>query len=161
MMTPLNEWAQRHGVSAAAVADLHAVLMSAVPQPISEATGSEAAAQQRIRLEAPRHGVRLWRNNVGACMDDRGNHIRYGLANESTAMNKVIKSSDLIGITPLTILPEHVGGVIGIFTAIECKRPGWTYRAAAREQAQLSFMQVVIGLGGYAQFATDPKDIWS
>lgn len=161
-MTPaINEWAQRHGITAEALTDLHAVLMSAVPQPSGDATGSEAAAQQRIRLEAPHHGVRLWRNNVGACMDDRGNHIRYGLANESTAMNKVVKSSDLIGITPMTVKPEHVGGVIGVFTAIECKRPGWKYRANGREQAQLSFMQIVIGLGGFAQFATDPKEIWS
>ena len=161
-MTPaINQWAAKHGVSAEAVADLHAVLMSAVPQPVSDATGSEAAAQQRIRLEAPHHGVRLWRNNVGACMDDRGNHIRYGLANESTAMNKVVKSHDLIGITPMTVKPEHVGGILGIFTSIECKRPGWQYKGTAREVGQLNWAQIVIGLGGFAQFACDPGDIWS
>ena len=159
--TMINEWARRHGVSQAAVADLHVLLMSAVPESTDTATGSEAAAQQRIRLEAPEQGVRLWRNNVGACMDDNGNFIRYGLANESSAMNKKIKSSDLIGITPITVLPEHVGGTLGLFTAVECKRPGWRYRSQPREQAQLAFMQVVIALGGIAQFATDPCDIWT
>lgn len=174
MIPLINEWARRHGVSTEAVSDLHNVLMSAVPQQMSDVTGSEAAAQQRIRLAAPHHGVRLWRNNVGAtpsseqhscphCLNhftEQKQPVRYGLANESTAMNKVIKSSDLIGITPLTVRPEHVGGVIGVFTAIECKRPGWKYKAIAREQAQLSFMQVVIGLGGFAQFATDPSEVW-
>lgn len=157
-MTPINEWAARHGITPDALADLHTII---IPQSSPGVTGSEAAAQQRIRLEAPKHGVRLWRNNVGACMDERGNHIRYGLANESRAMNKVIKSSDLIGITPMTVRPEHVGGVVGVFTAIECKRPGWLYKGSPREKAQMSFMQVVIGMGGFAQFATDPGDIWS
>lgn len=159
-MTPINEWAARHGISAAALADLSEVLNSPVIETTPDATGSEAAGQQRIRLEAPHHGVRLWRNNVGACEDEHGNHIRYGLANESKAMNSVVKSSDLIGITPMVIKPEHVGATLGVFTAIECKRPGWQYRASPREQAQLSFMQIVIGLGGFAQFATDPGDIW-
>jgi len=66
----------------------------------------------------------------------------------------------VIGITPMTVMSAHVGGVIGVFTAIECKRPGWHYTGNPREQAQMSFMQVVIGLGGFAQFATDPEDIW-
>lgn len=156
----LNEWAARYSIPSQALAELHQVLMSAVPPTNSTPGKSEASAQQQIRLDAPRHGVRLWRNNVGACVDDRGNHVRYGLANESPAMNKVIKSSDLIGITPVTILPEHVGGVFGVFTAIECKRPGWNYKGNPREQAQLSFLQLVIGLGGIAQFATSPGDIW-
>jgi len=175
-MTPaINQWAQRHGITADALTDLHAVLMSAVPQPSGDATGSEAAAQQRIRLEAPHHGVRLWRNNVGATPSSEQhqcpychNHfteqkqpVRYGLANESTAMNKVVKSHDLIGITPMTVKPEHVGGILGIFTSIECKRPGWQYKGTTREIGQLNWAQIVIGLGGFAQFATDPGEVWS
>lgn len=160
-MTPINAWAARHGISAEALADLQGVLMSAVPTVTSEPGSSEAAAQQQIRLEAPKHGVRLWRNNVGACMDDRGNHVRYGLANESPAMNKQVKSADLIGITPVTITPQHIGAVLGVFTSIECKRPGWRYKGNGREQAQLAWAQLIIGLGGFAQFATDPGDIWN
>lgn len=157
---PLTVWQQRHGITEQALRELQQILAGAVPTVTSNATGGEAAGQQRIRLAAPAHGVRLWRNNVGACTDDRGNHIRYGLANESTAMNRAVKSADLIGITPVTITPAMVGGSLGVFTSIECKRPGWQYKATAREQAQLSWAQLVIGLGGFAQFATDPGDIW-
>jgi hypothetical protein len=161
MIPPLAEWQQRHGVSAEAMIELQRVLTDAVPAaPAPEATGSEAAGQQRIRLTAPTHGVRLWRNNVGACVDERGNHIRYGLANESTAMNRKLKSADLIGITPVTITPAMVGAVLGVFTSIECKRPGWKYKANAREQAQLSWAELILSMGGFAQFATDPADIW-
>lgn len=159
-MPDLTAWALRHNISPQAVADLQATLMAAIPTPNHVATGSEAAAQQRIRLAAPKQGVRLWRNNVGACTDERGNHIRYGLANESPAMNKAVKSADLIGITPVTIKPEHVGGMLGVFTSIECKRPGWRYGGNAREAAQLAWAEVVISLGGIAQFATDPSEIW-
>jgi len=159
-MTPLNAWAQRHGITPEALTELRAVLASAIPSTNTDATGSEAAAQQRIRLEAPHHGVRLLRNNVGAVTTDDGRHIRYGLANESTAMNQAIKSADLIGITPVTITPAMVGGFLGVFTSIECKRPGWKYSGSPREVAQLSWAEVVIGLGGFAQFATDPSDIW-
>lgn len=160
-MTPLNAWAARHGISPEALRELNDVLMSAVPAVTTTSGTSEAAAQQQIRIAAPTHGVRLFRNNVGACMDDRGNHIRYGLANESPAMNKQIKSADLIGITPVTITPQHIGAVLGVFTSIECKRPGWRYSGNGREQAQLAWAQLIIGLGGFAQFATHSGDIWN
>ena len=157
-MNTINEWAAKYNVSQEALTELQAI---AVPDEVTTITGSsEASAQQRIRLEAPHHGVRLWRNNVGACTDEYGNHIRYGLANESDVMNRNIKSSDLIGITPVTITQPMVGGTLGVFTAIECKRPGWKYKANAREVAQLSYMQIVIALGGIAQFATGPGDVW-
>ncbi len=161
MIPPLAEWQQRHGVSADAMLELQKVLTGAAPdQPSTGTGGSEAASQQRIRLAAPSHGVRLWRNNVGACIDARGNRIRYGLANESQQMNRKIKSADLIGITPVTITPAMVGAVLGVFTSIECKRPGWQYKANAREQAQLAWAELILSLGGVAQFATDPSDIW-
>lgn len=175
MAVLINQWAQRHGITAAALADLQVTLMSAVPQVTPNVTGSEAAAQQRIRLAAPNHGVRLWRNNVGATPASEDikcphchNHfteqkqpVRYGLANESSAMNKVVKSHDLIGITPVTITPQMVGGFLGVFTSIEVKRPGWKFRGNAHESAQLKWADIVNSLGGIAQFATDPEDVWS
>ncbi len=161
MIPPLAEWQQRHGITPEAMVELQRVLVGAVPEILADGvTGSEAAGQQRIRLEAPVHGVRLWRNNVGACIDERGNRIRYGLANESKQMNSKIKSADLIGITPVTITPPMVGAVLGVFTSIECKRPGWQYKANAREQAQLAWAELILSMGGFAQFATDPRDIW-
>ena len=116
---------------------------------------SEAAVQQEIRLAASRHGVRLFRNNVGACKDDKGRMIRYGLANDSAQVNSQIKSSDLIGITPTVITQDHIGTTLGVFTSIECKRAGWRYTGSGREQAQMAWIQLIISLGGVGRFMTD------
>lgn len=157
----INEWAKRHNISAAALADLQSVLTSAIPPLRTDSGKSETAGQQAIRLEAPHNGCMLWRNNVGACMDERGNHIRYGLVNDSKAVNQHVKSSDLIGITQVLIEPEHVGSTFGLFTATECKKAGWKYAGTQREKAQLAFLNIVISQGGIAQFATGPGDLWN
>lgn len=119
---------------------------------------SESAIQQRVRLEAARRGWLIWRNNVGACVDQNGRHIRYGLANESAAMNETIKSSDLIGIQPVLITPEMVGTVVGVFTAIECKHGGWKLTAGdKRGKAQAAFHDLVRSVGGKAWFANNTE----
>jgi hypothetical protein len=114
----------------------------------------ESTTQKKIRLAYAHAGVTLWRNNVGACFDERGNFIRYGLANETKQMNDHIKSSDLIGIKPVVITQEMVGQTIGQFIAIETKRSGWVYKGKEREVAQLRFINLVKGLGGEAGFCT-------
>lgn len=158
----LDTWAYRHGIPPAALQELKALMGVATTAPIHPvATGSEAAAQQRIRLEAPKHGVCLYRNNTGAAMDDTGRLIRYGLANDSPAMSRALKSSDLIGITPHVVTPSDIGRTLGIFTSIEVKRPGWTYKATEREAAQLKWIEHVVSLGGRGRFATGPEDIWT
>jgi len=150
-MLTLTQWAVRHGVSAEALAELTGI----VTDPQSAPTGqSEAAVQQLVRLEASRLGMRLFRNNVGACKDETGRVIRYGLCNDSAQMNKVIKSSDLVGIRPVVITPDMVGHTIGQFVAREVKRPGWSYRGTDREVAQQAFGQQVIKLGGDFKFCT-------
>ncbi len=158
----IDAWAIRHHVSPAALAELRG-LMGVMPAPPTHSAtpGSEAAAQQLIRLEAPRHNVALYRNNTGAAMDETGRLIRYGLANDSPAMSRSIKSSDLIGITPHVVTVADIGHVFGIFTSIEVKRPGWVYKGTGREAAQLKWIEHVVSLGGYGQFATGPEDIWS
>ena len=115
---------------------------------------SEAAAQQRVRLEASQKGARLWRNNCGVLEDKTGRPVRYGLANDSPAVNKMIKSSDLIGITPHVVTPQDVGRTLGIFTAIEVKRHGWCFRGQDRETAQLRFIILVLSMGGIGKFST-------
>jgi hypothetical protein len=120
---------------------------------------SEHAVQQRVRLEAAKHGVHLWRNNVGACIDQNGRMIRYGLANESAQMNKHIKSSDLIGIRPTLITQEMVGMVVGIFVAAECKHEGWEPRPNdVREMAQEKYHSIVRAAGGIAGFTQSVAD---
>lgn len=119
----------------------------------------EAKVQQEIRIEASRQGMRLWRNNVGACSDNKGRLIRYGLANESAGMNRVMKSSDLIGITPIVITQEMVGSTIGVFTSIEVKHPGWKYSGKGREKAQNAWLDIVKSLGGIGKFITKKEDL--
>lgn len=152
----LTTWALRWGVSPEALEDLRRHVMGLYPDPSTAAaaqSGSEADASNRVRLEASRLGKRLWRNNVGAGMiDDR--MIRWGLANDSTAVNRVIKSGDLIGIQPVRITHSHIGHVIGQFVSREVKAPGWKYTATPREVAQQNWAALVLSLGGDAAFCT-------
>ena len=148
----LYEWARAWSVPFEAVEDLRVRL--SMDRTATVGTGSEAAAQSDVRLEAAGAGCILWRNNVGATKTAEGSWIRYGLCNDSKALNTRIKSSDLVGIRPLTIGPEHVGTVVGQFIAREVKRPGWSYSGSARERGQLRFLEMVLGYGGDAAFAT-------
>lgn len=113
----------------------------------------EADVLALVKMEASRKGLRLWRNNVGAATDAHGNFFRYGLANETEAMNASIKSGDLIGIRPVLVTAAMIGATLGVFVSRECKRPGWTYRGTPREIAQLAWLELVNSLGGDAQFA--------
>ena len=120
---------------------------------------SEAAVQEQIRLMSAQRGTPLWRNNNGACLDETGRMIRFGLGNDSKKLNEFWKSSDLIGVTPITIKPEHVGRVFGVFTAIEVKAEGWKWprTPSAHETAQMAFLDDVANLGGIAAFCSDDE----
>lgn len=121
---------------------------------------NEAAVQSHTRLALARSGALVWRNNVGACEDKSGRIIRYGLCNESAQMNRALKSSDLIGITPVTITPDMVGQTVGIFTAIECKHSDWHLTPGdARGQAQERFLALVRSVGGIGAFVSDPAQV--
>lgn len=150
----LNQWAIKHGVSTAALNELRAMMGIVNTDPTGDYTShSEAALQNRLRLEASQKGARLWRNNIGAMYDETGRFIRYGLANDSERMNKIVKSSDLIGLRPVLITPQMVGSIIGQFIAREVKAGNWCYKGTEREQAQLNFLNIVLSLGGDAAFA--------
>jgi hypothetical protein len=122
---------------------------------------SEAAVQQQVRLAMAQAGCQIWRNNSGACMDERGRMIRYGLGNDSAQLNAHIKSSDLIGITPVQAYVEGRGwGLLGVFTALEVKASGWRMTPGdERAIAQQRFHELVREAGGYAGFVTDPGEI--
>jgi hypothetical protein len=156
----LNQWAARWQIPPAALVELRALMGMAEEPPPDVAGLSEAAVQQQVRLEASRRGLRLWRNNNGATFDESGRMIRYGLANDSAALSKRIKSSDLIGITPHVILAMDVGRTVGVFTSYEVKRSGWRYAGTAREVAQAAWISLVVSLGGIAKFISRREDLY-
>lgn len=148
-------WAAHWGVPPAAMADLQTRLLDLDGTPGAVSGKSEAAVQSQVRLEASRKGGRLWRNNVGSFQDpDTGAWVRFGLCNDSKALNARVKSADLIGLRPITITPRHVGLVLGQFVSREVKAPGWVYRGTDREVAQLAWANIVNSLGGDACFAS-------
>lgn len=158
-MGMLETWAAKWNVSGAALADLATMYAAdAESQSVATQGKAESYVQSAVRLEAPHKGVLLMRNNVGALRDDRGVPVRYGLMNDSAALNKRIKSSDLIGIRRVLIGPQDVGKVLGQFVARECKHGDWVLRGAgdAHERAQIEFLNLVNAWGGDAKFATGP-----
>ena len=155
MNAELHAWATRHAVQPAALADLLAVLLPATDPAHDPAATSEAAVQQSVRIAASAAGWRLFRNNRGAGRLESGSYVRFGLANDSEAIGRQFRSHDLIGIRPVLITAAHVGHTLGIFTSIECKRPGWKYRPNdEHEQGQARWAALVRSLGGYAIFST-------
>jgi hypothetical protein len=152
----LHNWSIRHHVSLEALQELHVLLTSTVPSPIASISGlvSESEVQARVRVAASQAGDVLWRNNTGVLKDERGVPVRFGLCNESKAVNDKCKSSDLIGIKRVLITKAHVGHTIGQFYAREVKRAGWRYTGTPREVAQLRFIEAVTVMGGDAAFTT-------
>jgi hypothetical protein len=151
-MITLDQWARQYGIS---FMQLHALKVHVLgldhPETLVQPPAqSEAAVQAGLRLAASKRGDRLWRNNVGALLDERGIPVRYGLANDSKRMNDHIKSSDVIGI-------EHG---TGRFLSFECKEAGWRFTGTEREQAQLRWIGLINSLGGRAAFVTNPSQVY-
>lgn len=119
---------------------------------------SESAIQSAIRLAARDNGQLLWRNNSGAYFDKRGVLVRYGLGNTSKAINKVLKSSDLIGVTRVNIQPHHLGRTIAVFTALEIKQDVNKIKSP-RELAQANYINLIGDCGGIAGFCDTIEDV--
>lgn len=115
----------------------------------------ESEVQQDIQIAARYHNCTLMRNNSGACKDETGRVVRFGLGNISKKHQENMASSDLIGITKVTITPDMVGKTVGIFTAVEVKKEAWqpNKKLDKRETAQHNFIQWVRLNGGLAGFA--------
>lgn len=156
MTNTIHEWLQAYvhpSLHAQALADLATLYAS---EPTAD-TGSESTVQAATVRLSGQYRQRLWRNNSGAAVDDQGRQIRYGLGNTSKRINAVMKSSDYIGITTITIQPHHVGQRLGVFTALEFKKPGWKLTPGdKRGQAQATYGQIVEGAGGIFSFISDP-----
>ena len=74
--------------------------------------------------------------------------MRFGLGNDSAALCRAWKSSDLVGIGPG-----------GRFLAVEVKAPDWRWTGSGREIAQAAFHANVRALGGLAMFANSMDDL--
>jgi len=152
-----QEWAKQYPEAAR---DLAGHVLGAHAAGHSEAGLSEGATQQQARLSIATQGAYAWRNNVGATPSkcrvcgERTPPVRYGLANESAAINERFKSPDLILAIPRLITPAHVGTTIAQIGGIECKRAGWTFGHEKREQAQAAFGALLTSVGGHFQFST-------
>lgn len=155
MISGIHQWAQRHGVSALALNELR--LMLGVDYSGANVVGegySESRAQSLIRLEAPRFGVRLFRNNVGVLTREDGVPVRFGLANDTSALNRQIKSGDLIGWQRILITAAMVGTFIARFVSRECKPGNWIPNPNdPHEAAQMRWAGLITADGGDARFA--------
>lgn len=157
-MNNLTRWAIKHHISLEALAELHDTVLGTDAReddPAPTVAGkSEAWAQSQVRIEFGKTGGRAWRNNVGALKREDGVPVRFGLANDSAMINRVLKSGDLIGIKPRIVTQDMVGQLIGQFWSRECKEPGWRYTGTAREAAQLAWVNLILRMGGDAKFTT-------
>ena len=152
MNSNLMQWALRHGVSAQAMYELDVLFGIHFDLPKADRSQSESAVQAAVRLEAAGKGIHLFRNNVGVLKDENGRTVRYGLANDSAKLNKIVKSGDLIGWRRVRIEQSHVGNVIAQFVSRECKRGDWSYSGTEHEIAQLVWIKLVTSSGGDAKF---------
>ena len=108
---------------------------------------SEAKIQHDVRL-ALGATIPLWRNEVGVVRfeDKQGKPrtVSFGLCKGS---------SDLIGIRPLLIIPEHVGRTIGQFVAFELK----TVKGRATKEQKM-FLELIERNGGVAAIVRSVED---
>lgn len=151
----LHEWAAEEGITAEQLDRLHRKLgmlgASVIDDRLSQGS-SESAVTSIFRLQVSAQGHRYWRNNSGALPDKTGRLVRYGLGNDSSRVNAVLKSSDWVGVERHLITPQMVGTYGGFFGSVELKRAGWRYTGDERERAQLNFITLVNSLGGRARF---------
>ena len=120
--------------------------------PIDQASKVEAQKLENditddVVDEMRAHGIKVWRNNVGAVHLPSGGMLRYGVCNPGGA--------DYIGIRPVVITQEMVGMTIGQFVGCETKRP----KGGEERTAQERFRETVLRLGGTAFVARSREDV--
>lgn len=156
-MSILSDWANRHAIGDQAMAELYAI-MGYQPELPTEIEGNaeESYVQSVVRLAAPIQGYNLGRNNRGALKNEAGVPIRFGWLNDTSALDKVCKTGDLLGYQSgwfrdyETCEPVKVA----VFAMVECKKAKWAgYNPNnERENAQMRAIQMVLAGGGIAGF---------
>ena len=108
---------------------------------------SESTVQRSIRLHLGKLRLPFLRYQVGTFLTMQGDPIHIG--------EKGV--SDLIGITPHTITQEDVGKTIGVFTALEIKKPKGQTQKERREN-QGNYLRLINRLGGLGAIVKSPED---
>lgn len=119
---------------------------------------TETEIQNLSRVAVQDAGGVAWRNNRGCLPREDGTPIRFGLANDSSKLDKVFKTGDLVGLFPhfLKIPGGDTGFQVGIFCMWECKPEDWVWRGTERERAQWAAIMFVRARWGLAGFVTHP-----
>lgn len=112
----------------------------------------EAPVVKRVMMKASQLGLRLLRNNRGMFKTIDGKRmVRAGLEAEG--------ASDLVGIHTVKITPEMVGKKVGIFLAVEVKKPSWERPTTETERQQQNFIDQVNKRGGIAFFINNHEKL--
>ncbi len=119
---------------------------------------TEAQLQSLVRLHAHKYKSLLMRNNSGVLVNSITNRpVRFGLGNDSSRLNKVFKSPDLIGITQQRC---PCGKLYGVFTGLEIKTPGWKFNKNNQVHvAQNNFLNEIRKRNGIADFISTMDDL--
>ncbi|NDD54355.1 hypothetical protein EBZ39_10845 [bacterium] len=99
---------------------------------------TETDIMRQMRVTASKLGARLFRNHVGLSYTKDGRPMRHGLGNGT---------SDLIGLIPVEVTPDMVGKKVGIFFAVEVKKPK-VYTKKKHLEEQVHFLEFVCQNGG-------------
>jgi len=113
---------------------------------------TEKDIEKKIIVSVQNAGSIVFKNNVGYAQKTDPNTgkkywIRFGLCEGS---------SDLIGITPVTITQGMVGKTVGVFTAIEVKKDVNKSYDKHRMETQQRFIDFINRNGGFAFKSDDP-----
>lgn len=152
----LDQWAARWALPPLAILELKEIT-AATSTPHDDR--SESAVASACRLELAKRGVITMRNNVGVLDDRNGRPVRYGLCNETPAMNRALKSADDICIVPYTVTPSDIGRKLGVFLGVEHKKADWIFTGAGRETPQANFHRMVASAGGVSLFANSAQGL--
>lgn len=116
----------------------------------------ESDIQNQILIELSKQGTVAFRINAGSfwageIMSNKDNMLL--MKNPRKVQGAPEGTSDIIGCTPVMVTQSMVGQRVGVFTAIEVKRPKGNVKSS-----QLNFIDVVKRMGGIAGVARSPED---
>lgn len=104
----------------------------------------ESPIQRDIRTRLGELKLPFFRYQVGLFYTERGTPVKIGVEGVS----------DLIGIIPYTVRPEDVGRTIGVFAALEVKKP----KGSKFMTGQRPFLRTINRLGGIGAVVRSPED---